>query len=1492
MTTRSGRSYKGNTEMASEENAGVSELVKMLLEDRRLREEESARKDEALAEERSRREAEHQRRVEQMQEQMQTMREWMERSQAREGERAPRGEDRDHLKLTKLTESEDIEAFLTTFERMMRVYEVREDRWAFKLAPQLTGRAQQAYAALNADDSAKYKEVKAAILRRYDINEETYRQRFRTARRKEGEAYVELAIRLEDLLKKWMAECETVEAVAQKVAIEQLLNTMPADLRIWVGERKPKTSSEAGRLADDYLQARRRESGLPTKSTGQPWETRRKERSGGETRKCHACGQEGHLARNCPKKGTEPPPPRGSDGEKERTERNPLRCYNCGKRGHIAMHCPNNALFCDGGVGPAATRKGKVEGAEAEDILLDTGCSRTMVRRELVPEGKFLEGEAVTVRCAHGDMVLYPLAEVELELEGRKRTVKAAVSETLPVSVLLGTDVPELGQLLRVNPSSVHSEGVEEALVVTTRAQQKRKESEERIQASKEERSGVKPTPLETLEKTGAVERGRDEPEQTELTGEGEKETTVQDPEMPGSSFSEDLFVGGKTDRPRVTRRQKRQERHRHGLERAKDRPQRKSDSNQSLGISGAELRRLQGADHTLATLRAAAQGKVNAAGPNFFERDGLVYRRWVPPGREEETAIEQIVLPKECRRTVLRMAHTIPIAGHLGRKKTAQRILRRFYWPTLYKDVADFCRSCEACQKSTHRRVPKAPMIPLPVVAEPFQRLAMDIVGPLPRSRAGNRYVLVVCDYATRYPEAVALRNIDAESVAEELVKLFARVGIPREILTDQGTNFTSQLLAEVYRLLHVDSLRASPYHPQTDGLVERFNQTLKEMLRKTASEEGKDWDKLLPYVLFAYREVPQESTGFSPFELVYGREVRGPLDVLKETWESSQESREDVLSYVMLMRERLEKMASLVQMNVSRAQSRQKRWYDRTARQRLFQPGEQVLVLLPTSTSKLTAQWQGPYQIVKAMGRVNYQVDMRDRRKRHRVFHVNMLRKWHVPTSTAYLSQESMEESGDDVPMWDDDRDGVPTMGEQLTGTQRKELENLLGEFSKVLQAYPGCTNLTEHSIDTGEAAPVRLPPYRLPHAYCDQVQQELKDMLEHGIIEPSQSDWAAPIVLVNKKDGSLRLCVDYWRLNTVSRADAYPMPRVDDLIDQLGSAQYITTLDLTRGYWQVPVAQESQHKTAFATPFGFYQFKRMPFGLQGAPATFQRMMDKLLSGYGHFANAYLDDLVIYSASWPEHLQHVRAVFKKLQEAGLTAKPKKCQFGMSQCVYLGHIVGGGRVQVESSKVKAVREFGVPRTKKDVRSFLGMTGYYRKFIPQYSSIASPLTDLTRKTMPTQVEWTPDCAAAFEKLKTLLCSSPVLRTPDFEKDFLVQTDASERGIGAVLSQLDENGADHPVAYFSRKLLPREEKYATVEKECLAVKLGIQAFRVYLLGKPFTVQTDHRALHWLDRMKEHNPRLTRWSLSLQPYQFEMAYRPGSQNGNADGLSRRP
>jgi hypothetical protein len=400
---------------------------------------------------------------------------------------------------------------------------------------------------------------------------------------------------------------------------------------------------------------------------------------------------------------------------------------------------------------------------------------------------------------------------------------------------------------------------------------------------------------------------------------------------------------------------------------------------------------------------------------------------------------------------------------------------------------------------------------------------------------------------------------------------------------------------------------------------------------------------------------------------------------------------------------------------------------------------------------------------------------------------------------------------------------------------------------------------------------------------------VKEELDAMLDCGIIEPSRSEWSFPVVLVPKKDGSIRLCVDYRKLNTVSKSDSYPMPRVDELIDRLGGTEYISTIDLTKGYWQVPMAKCSRDKTAFATPFGLYQFRVMPFGLSGAPASFQRMMNGLTQGCEQFAAAYLDDLIVYSNTWDEHLHHLEEILERLKQANLTAKPEKCQFGRRSCVYLGHIVGSGTVKPEVTKLDAVRSFPQPTSKKEVRAFLGLTGYYRRFIPNFSTISAPLSDLTKKRAP---NWDSKCEEAFQKLKEALCSSPVLHIPDFNRPFVLQTDASDRGVGAVLSQCDEEGEEHPIGYFSRKLLPREERYSTVEKECLAIKLAVSAFRVYLLGRKFTVQTDHRSLEWLDRLKENNSRLCRWSLALQPFDFVVQHRSGTLNKNADALSRAP
>ena len=238
-------------------------------------------------------------------------------------------------------------------------------------------------------------------------------------------------------------------------------------------------------------------------------------------------------------------------------------------------------------------------------------------------------------------------------------------------------------------------------------------------------------------------------------------------------------------------------------------------------------------------------------------------------------------------------------------------------------------------------------------------------------------------------------MRSVDAASVAEELMKLFSRVGVPKEILTDHGTNFISLLLTELYRMLHVHPIKTTPYHPQTDGLVERFNRTLKTMLKKTVNKEGKDWEKLLPYLLFAYREVPQASTGFSPFELLYGRQVRGPLDILNESWQGAMTSEDSVISHILSIRGRIERMKELADINLLETQKQQKKWYDKNSRKRVFFPGDRVLLLLPSNCNKLLAKWQGPFKVLERVGDLDYLIEMPNRRRRKGLFHINLLKK-----------------------------------------------------------------------------------------------------------------------------------------------------------------------------------------------------------------------------------------------------------------------------------------------------------------------------------------------------------------------------------------------------------------------------------------------------------------------------------------------------------------
>ena len=871
---------------------------------------------------------------------------------------------------------------------------------------------------------------------------------------------------------------------------------------------------------------------------------------------------------------------------------------------------------------------------------------------------------------------------------------------------------------------------------------------------------------------------------------------------------------------------------------------------------------------------------------PHFVVIRDRLYR--VSRDTQSEEVVTQLLVPRSRREMIFQAAHYNPMAGHLGYDKTLNRIMARFYWPGIRAEVRRWCASCPECQLVNPPAIPRAPLRPLPLVEVPFDRVGMDIIGPLERSAQGYRFVLVLIDYATRYPEAIPLRNISARSVAQALFHVISRVGIPKEILTDQGTNFMSRTIKELYGLLKVKAIRTSVYHPATDGLCERFNRTLKSMIRKFVLEDARNWHQWLDPLLFAVREVPQASTGFSPFELLYGRRPRGVLDLIKENWEEGSSDSKNEIQYVMDLRAKLHSLGVMSREHLRQAQENQKRLYDRGTRLRDFTPGDKVLVLLPTSSTKLLAKWQGPFVVTRRVGDVDYEVVRSDRGDARQIYHINLLKRWNdvVPVAFATTLPEG-EELGPEVPA----PGPVPPVGrgEDLSESQAADVVSLQLQFADVFSPLPGRTPLITHDIETQPGLTVRTRPYRLPVHKQDVVRRELAAMLDLGVVEESHSDWCSPVVLVGKPDGAVRFCVDYRRVNAVSKFDAYPMPRIDELVDRLGMATYYTTLDCTKGYWQIPLSPAAREKTAFSTPLGLYQFKVLPFGLFGAPATFQRLMDRVLRPHAAYAAAYLDDIVIYGDDWGQHMQRVAAVLQSLRQAGLTANPKKCVIGRREIQYLGFHLGRGKVRPQVGKTAAVAAAPRPRTKKEVRRFLGLAGYYRQFVPNFSDLASPLTDLTRKRAPDTVQWSEPCQVSFDAIKSALCGEAVLCAPNFALPFSVQADASDRGLGAVLTQ-QVGGADRPVLYLSRKLSDREGRYSTIEKECLAIRWAVGALRYYLLGRQFTLYSDHAPLQWLHRMKDANARITRWYLALQPFHFQVAHRPGSQMVVADFLSR--
>lgn len=465
-----------------------------------------------------------------------------------------------------------------------------------------------------------------------------------------------------------------------------------------------------------------------------------------------------------------------------------------------------------------------------------------------------------------------------------------------------------------------------------------------------------------------------------------------------------------------------------------------------------------------------------------------------------------------------------------------------------------------------------------------------------------------------------------------------------------------------------------------------------------------------------------------------------------------------------------------------------------------------------------------------------------------------------------------------------------------EHMNNEERSKLIQLCDEFSDIFHRENEpltFTNQVKHKILTTDEIPVHTKSYRYPFIHRQEVADQINKMLEDGIIRPSISPYSSPIWIVAKKaDASgkqkWRLVVDYRKINDKTIDDRYPMPNITDILDKLGRCQYFSTLDLASGFHQIEMHPDSIPKTAFSVENGKYEFTRMPFGLKNSPSTFQRVMDDVLRDLQNkVALVYMDDVIIFSASLDEHIANLKSVFKKFREYNLKVQLDKSEFLRKEVEFLGHVITADGIKPNPKKIIAIQNFPIPKTVREIKSFLGLLGYYRRFIKDFAKITKPFTQCLKKGM--KIEHNKTFVDAFNLCKNILTNDPILQYPDFEKPFNLTTDASNVAIGAILSQ-GPVGSDLPIAYASRTLNPAELNYSTVEKELLAIVYATKLFRPYIYGNKFKIITDHKPLQWLFSMKDPNSRLVRWRLKLEEFDYQVIFKRGRANTNADALSR--